>query len=254
MSAVGGSVQTERTGEATALKTVTDVLKGVGSSIQRNPLKDTNYILKPPAETARTTSTTVLNILDTSLGKVKDGVPSGVSIFRVDGAHEFHGETLPNHFNIINSRNARSVDTPAIYKNNKIYQALEHKPVSDVTYSIAKNYKTIGTVAKVGGRALTALAIAGDAIDIYDSYKADGNKIGENTVVTSAGVAGSWTGGVGGSKLGAWGGAAIGTAICPGLGTLVGGIIGGIVGGVGGSVAGRIAGETVAKIAYDVQG
>lgn len=209
----------------------------------------TDYILKPPTGT-----TTVLNIVDTTFGKVKDGVPNGVSIFRVDGPHDLHGEALTYHFNIIDSRTARNVDTPAIYTNNKIYQALDHEPISDVTYSVAKNYKTIGTVAKIGGRALTALAIAGDAIDIYDSYKADGNKIGENTVVTSAGVAGSWTGGVGGSKLGAWGGAAIGTAICPGLGTLVGGIIGGIVGGVGGSVGGRIAGETVAKLAYDAHG
>ena len=118
-----------------------------------------------------------------------------------------------------------------------------------MTYSVAKNYQTIGKVAKVGGRALTALAIAGDAIDIYDSYKADGGKIGKNTVVTSAEVAGSWTGGIGGSKLGAMGGAAIGTAICPGLGTLVGGI----VGGVGGSFVGKTAGGAAARAAYNIR-
>lgn len=244
IKAVGGSTQAQRTGGATAQSAAIDVLKGVGSSLQRNPLKGTDYILKPPTDT-----TTVLNVVDTTFGKLKDGVPNGVSIFRVDSPHK--SGTTTNHFNIINSKTAKGLDTPAIYKNNKIYQALDHKPITDATYSVAKNYKTIGKVAKVGGRALTALAIAGDAIDIYDSYKADGSKIGENTVVTSAGVAGSWAGGIGGSKLGAMGGAAIGTAICPGLGTLVGGIIGGIVGGVGGSIGGRVAGETAAKFAYD---
>ena len=85
------------------------------------------------------------------------------------------------------------------------------------------------------------------------SYKADGGKIGKNTVVTSAEVAGSWTGGIGGSKLGAMGGAAIGTAICPGLGTLVGGIVGGIVGGVGGSFVGKTAGGAAARAAYNIR-
>lgn len=250
IKAVGGSTQAQKTGGGAAQSVVIDVLKGVGSSIQRNPLKGTNYIFKESAETARKT-TTVLNIVDTTFGKVKDGVPSGVSVFRVDGSHDLHGGALTNHFNIIDKIVAQKPNTPDIYKNNKIYKALDHKPITNATYSIAKNYKTIGKMAKVGGRALTALAIAGDAMDIYDSYKADGNKIGENTVVTSAGVAGSWAGGIGGSKLGVMGGAAIGSAICPVLGTLVGGIIGGIVGGVGGSIGGRVAGETAAKFAYD---
>ena len=237
---VGGSHQTNRTGVATAQSVAINVLKGVGSSVQRNPLSGTNYILKPPTGN----TTTVLNIVDKTLGQARNGVPKGVSVFRVDSPHgPAHNPVTVNHFNTNSS----------LYTNNKIYQALNHKPISDVTYSVAKNYQTIGKVAKVGGRALTALAIAGDAIDIYDSYKADGGKIGKNTVVTSAEVAGSWTGGIGGSKLGAMGGAAIGTAICPGLGTLVGGIVGGIVGGVGGSFVGKTAGGAAARAAYNIR-
>lgn len=236
---VGGSYQTNRTGAATAQSAVVNALKGVGSSIQRNPLSGTDYILKPPTGN----TTTVLNIVDKTLGQARNGVSKGVSVFRVDSPHgPAHNPVTVNHFNTNSS----------LYTNNKIYQALNHKPISDVTYSVAKNYQTIGKVAKVGGRALTALAIAGDTIDIYDSYKADGGKIGRNTVVTSAEVAGSWTGGIGGSKLGAMGGAAIGTAICPGLGTLVGGVVGGIVGGVGGSFVGKTAGGAVARAAYNM--
>ena len=51
IKAVGGSTQAQRTGGAVAQSAAIDVLKGVGSSLQRNPLKGTDYILKPPTDT-----------------------------------------------------------------------------------------------------------------------------------------------------------------------------------------------------------
>ena len=75
---VGGSHQTNRTGVATAQSAAINVLKGVGSSVQRNPLSGTNYILKPPTGN----TTTVLNIVDKTLGQARNGVPKGVSVFR----------------------------------------------------------------------------------------------------------------------------------------------------------------------------
>lgn len=159
------------------------------------------------------------------------------SVFRIDGPHQSPPKPQIPHFNT--NKN--------LYPNNKIYQSLNHKGIANATYSVAKNYDKIGKVAKVGGRALTAIAVASDVNDIYKSYKADGDKLGKNTIVTSAGVAGSWVGAIGGAKVGAAGGAAVGTALVPGIGTVIGGIVGGIIGGVGGSIVGREGGEAVAE-------
>lgn len=108
----------------------------------------------------------------------------------------------------------------------------------------------IAKTAKAGGHAVAVAAVVMDGKDIYDSYKADGNKVGKNTVTTTAGVAGSWAGGIGGAKVGAMGGAAIGTMICPGIGTAIGGVIGGLIGGIAGSLGGRAAGQEIAKAAF----
>lgn len=202
-------------------------VKGVGTSIQKNPIRDTNFFVKTNTSTA-----TKVNVLEKGLNGSKPK-----TVFRIDGPHNSPPKATYPHLNVDKN----------LYPNNKIYQSLNHKPISNATYTIAKNYDKIGKYAKIGGRALSALAIATDAKDIYDSYKSDGNKIGEKTVVTSAGVAGSWTGGVGGTKVGAMGGAAIGSAICPGPGTVIGGAIGGIIGGISGAIAGKEGGEAIAK-------
>ncbi|WP_139904110.1 hypothetical protein [Clostridium thermarum] len=220
--------------------TAKDVAKGGSVAIQQNPLKGTNYqVITTPKSSSGKSTTTVLNIVDKSLGKTSNsnGVPKGDWVFIVDSPH---GNTNYNHVNT-NSK---------LYPDNKIYQSLNHKPVSNTVYNAAKNMDDIAKVAKVGGRAVAVAAVVMDGKDIYDSYKADGNKVGKNTVTTTAGVAGSWAGGVGGAKVGAMGGVSIGTMICPGIGTAIGGVVGGLIGGIAGSLGGRVAGQEIAKAAY----
>lgn len=197
-------------------------------------------VTNPVSSTGKPT-TSVLNILDKSLGEVgKNGSPKGVAVFKVDSPHGPNGKYNYNHTNINSS----------LYKDNKIYQSLNHKPISNTVYNAAKNMDDIAKVAKVGGRAVAVAAIVMDGKDIYDSYKAEGNKVGKNTVTTTAGVAGSWAGGVGGAKVGAMGGAAIGTMICPGIRTAIGGVVGGLIGGIAGSLGGRAAGQEIARAAH----
>ncbi|MDO5623340.1 MAG: hypothetical protein Q4G71_01465 [Pseudomonadota bacterium] len=85
------------------------------------------------------------------------------------------------------------------------------------------------------GRVARPLGVALGALEVGQSFRADGHQVGENTGRSLSGLAGG--------GLGAWGGAsagmAIGTAIFPGVGTVVGGVIGAIAGGVGGDMAGR---------------
>ena len=232
-----GYIRTRTYSTTRTTRTTKNIVKstatGIGTGIQKNPLKNTNFTVK-----TNTSKSTVLNILESGKGPLKNGVSKPVAVARVDGPH------VNAPYNHINTN-------PKLYPNNKVYQALNHKPISNSTYNIAKNFDKIGKIAKVSGRALTGLAIAADAVDIYDSYKSDGNKIGKNTVVTSSGVAGSWIGAIGGAQVGASGGAAIGTAVAPGLGTLIGGAAGGIIGGITGSITGRQGGEAIAKKLYD---
>ncbi len=204
--------------------TTSDVSKGTGTGMGQNPLAGSKYMIK-----TNTSPTTVLNIM-------KEGSEKPIWVTRIDAPHK-RANAMYNHINTNTS----------LYKGNKIYQSINHKPVSNATYSIAKNFDDVAKYTKVGGRALSIFAVASDSIDIYDSYKADGNKVGKNTAITSAGVAGSWLGSIGGAKAGAAGGAAIGTAICPGLGTPIGGGIGGIFGGIVGAILGREGGEAIAK-------
>ena len=87
--------------------------------------------------------------------------------------------------------------------------------------------ETVGRVARPVGVALAAL-------EVGQAFRADGNRVGENTGRAASGLVGG--------GLGAWGGAAAGAAIgsvVPGVGTLIGGVVGGIIGGIGGDIAGR---------------
>lgn len=107
-----------------------------------------------------------------------------------------------------------------------------------------------GTAAKVGGKALGVVGTVMDAKELYDSYQADGGKVGEQTVTSAGGIAGSWGGAAAGAKLGAMGGAALGSVI-PVVGTAVGGIVGGILGGIVGGIGGNWFGKKVANTAYN---
>lgn len=55
-------------------------------------------------------------------------------------------------------------------------------------YKAAGNASKISKTAKVGGKALCAIAIVSDANDIYNSFKSDNNTIGKNTITTSSRV------------------------------------------------------------------
>ncbi|KQW49674.1 MULTISPECIES: hypothetical protein [unclassified Roseateles] len=91
------------------------------------------------------------------------------------------------------------------------------------------------------GRVARPVGVVLDAISLTQAYKADGNRIGENTGRTASGVAGGALGGWGGAAAGA----AIGTAIFPGVGTVVGGVVGGIAGAFAGDTAGKGIFDTV---------
>lgn len=109
---------------------------------------------------------------------------------------------------------------------------------------------TLGKAAKYGGKALGVVGTVMDAKELYDSYQADGGKIGENTVTSAGGIAGSWGGAAAGAKLGAMGGAALGSVI-PFVGTAVGGVVGGLLGGIIGGIGGNWFGKKAANTAYN---
>ncbi len=179
---------------------------------------------------------TVFKITDKSLGRINSsGNPVGDWVFRVDKPHG----GLSYHMNT-------NANIPQCYTKGSVYAKLDHKTISSTTYKVAGNASKISKAAKIGGKALCAVAIASDANDIYKSFKGDGYTVGKNTIKTTSGVAGSWAGGIGGAKAGALLGSAIGSLICPGLGSAIGGVIGSIVGGVGGSIGGRALGERAA--------
>ena len=214
--------------------TIANVLKGTGTGLNNNPLSNTKYKIDLSINIDHPQGASVFKMYDMTAGRLKNGVPVGEAVFRVDMPHANCNVT---HINIKEN----------LYKSNSLYQSLNHKPISETAYKIAGNADKISKASKIGGKALCAIAIVSDANDIYNSFKSDNNSIGENTITTSAGVAGSWIGGSGGAEAGAALGATVGSFICPGLGTVIGGAIGGILGGMGGSIGGRVLGEEVAK-------
>ncbi|MEM5784172.1 MAG: hypothetical protein QXF15_00330 [Candidatus Aenigmatarchaeota archaeon] len=90
-------------------------------------------------------------------------------------------------------------------------------------------------IFKNSGKVLIPLAIALDAYFIYNAFKRDGNKIGENTIKEVGSSTGGWIGAiVGGIAAGAAAGAVFG-----GVGAIPGAIIGGIAGAIIGSGIGE---------------
>jgi hypothetical protein len=84
------------------------------------------------------------------------------------------------------------------------------------------------------GRVVRPIGVVMDAVNVVSAFRADGNRVGENTGRAASGL----VGGAGGAWAGAAAGAAIGSVV-PGVGTVIGGIVGGIVGGLAGDAAGR---------------
>lgn len=93
--------------------------------------------------------------------------------------------------------------------------------------------QTVGKIARPVGAVISAF-------EIGSAFRADGNKVGVNTMGKAASIAG----GAGGAWAGAAAGAALGSVV-PGAGTVFGGIVGGIVGGLVGEAAVSKAFDTV---------
>lgn len=103
------------------------------------------------------------------------------------------------------------------------------------------NLRASGNLLEGVGRVARPVGLVLDAVEVGSAFKADDNRIGENTGRAVSGLAGGAAGGWGGAMAGA----AIGTAILPGVGTVVGGLIGGIGGALLGDGAARRSFDTV---------
>ncbi len=97
--------------------------------------------------------------------------------------------------------------------------------------------RAAGNLLEGVGRVARPVGMVMDAVEVGSAFRADGNRVGENTGRAISGLAGGAAGGWGGAMAGA----AIGTAILPGIGTVVGGLIGGIGGAFAGDGIGRSA-------------
>lgn len=196
--------------------------KGGAVSVGRDPLKGTKYQWNTQHRGA-----TVLEIRDTTAGRVKNGKPVGEPVFRVDNSH---GSVKNPHINV----------KPNRYN-------LDHRPISNSTLKLASKADDVARGLKGAGRALGVASAAVDAVDVYKGYQADGGRVGKNTKKAIGGAVGGWAGAAVGAKAGASLGAAIGTAILPGAGTAVGGFVGGIVGGIAGALGGSKLGAALAS-------
>ncbi|MGH1482955.1 MAG: hypothetical protein ACRBM6_30290 [Geminicoccales bacterium] len=179
------------------------------------------YRLEPPR------GDTVTGIRDTRAGKINaTGLPAGQPVVRFD------------------KPDARTT-TPHININPKVSGLPDpHTPISTGTL------KTVGAAARtleVAGKVARPVAIMVDGARLANAYQADGNRIGDNTIVAGGTVAGGWVGAAGGAWAGAKGGAVAGAFVGGPVGAAVGGFLGGIGGGIIGAFSGSWAGEEAAR-------
>ena len=198
-----------------------------------NVLKGFRFGLNQRYQIEPARGTTVTGLRDSHIGRIstKTGKPVGEWVVRVDNAHK---NTPMPHFNI-NSKISKVADphTP-IPGGTKTLKALE---------GTSRVFNSVGKIAKT-------VAIATDAVRVANAVYQDGGTIGRNTMVTSASVAGGWTGAAAGATIGAKGGAALGGAVgawFAGVGAAPGAAIGGIIGGIGGGVVGAFGGSWLAE-------
>jgi hypothetical protein len=102
-------------------------------------------------------------------------------------------------------------------------------------YKASTGYRNLGRFATVG-----TVVLGG--IQIFDGYRADGNKFGYNTQAATASTAGGLIGGWAGAEGGATVGAGIGVWF-GGVGAIPGAVIGGLIGGIGGGYLGSSIGQ-----------
>lgn len=199
----------------------------VGPVMVRDPLAGTNFGWGVPR------GDTVLEIRDLTAGRIKNGVPVGKPMLRVDRPHP--GFDYPHV-------NTEGIGTSVI---------ANHTEISPGLFKMVKNADTIAQVARTAQTGLVVVAVAADGYELYGAYNADGQSIGPNTAAAAGGIAGSWAGAWAGAEAMAAGGAALGTAIAPGPGTVVGGLVGGIVGGIGVALGGRGLGRWLVGLMYE---
>jgi hypothetical protein len=201
-----------RTGSTTG-----DVATGVAVGAKVGGKNIKVDVFDPPQGASR------LKVTDLTQGRVKNGVPVGAPILRVDAPHA--GAPTP-HINVENMPKAL-----------KPLEGLNHAKIPEIPTGALK-------AAKHLGKPLIVVGAVADAIDLKRSYDADKAR-GDGEYGETKKAAGRVVGGWGGAAAGAATGAAIGSVV-PGLGTAIGGVIGGVVGGIGGSVGGSKLGEWVA--------
>jgi RHS repeat-associated protein len=199
-------------------KKVSNAAKGMDQGLTQR------YQIEPARGDTKT------GIRDTKAGRVSKatGKPVGEWVVRADQAH---AKAPVPHINV----NPKMTGVPdphtAIVGGEKTLKGLE---------MTGKSLDAIGKFAK-------PVAIITDVVRIGDAINSDGGKIGNNTIQTTASVAGGWAGASFGAQTGGATGAYIGSFFGPGPGTAVGGFVGAIIGGVAGSFGGSWAGEKAAQ-------
>jgi hypothetical protein len=98
-----------------------------------------------------------------------------------------------------------------------------------------------GRLVRNLGRAPGAVGLGLDGLELFSAYRADGNRIGENTERAATGIAGGAAGGWGGAAAGGAGGAAIARKWKAPRGRLglLSALVGGMIGAIGGDHSSR---------------
>ncbi|CAA9225514.1 MAG: Enoyl-CoA hydratase [uncultured Cytophagales bacterium] len=178
---------------------------------------------------------TRFGIQDNAAGRVKNGKPVGAPVIRFDVADK---RTPYPHIN---------VNPELTGKPDPHYKIPGGKGTLKTLEVAGKTLNTVGKVAK-------PVAIATDAVRIVDAVRADGGQVGNQTIKTTASVAGGWVGAAAGAAAGAKGGALAGGAIGAwfgGVGAVPGAAVGGFLGGLGGGIYGSFKGAEWSEKAAD---